>query len=34
VASQLATRKHYPGVHRIDALLNGQHAKLGQFALR
>lgn len=31
---QLTTRKHYPGVHRVEALLNGQRVKLGQFALR
>jgi len=30
---QLTTRKHYPGVHRVEALLNGQRVKLGQFAL-
>ncbi len=31
---QLTTRKHYPGVHRVEALLNGRRVKLGQFALR
>ena len=30
---QLTTRKHYPGVHRVEALLNGQRVKLGQFVL-
>jgi 3-methyladenine DNA glycosylase AlkC len=34
VLKQLTTRKHYPGVHRVEALLNGQRVKLGQFALR
>ena len=31
---QLTTRKHYAGLHRVEALLNGQRVKLGQFALR
>lgn len=31
---QLTTRKHYPGLHRVDALLNGKRVKLGQFQLR
>jgi 3-methyladenine DNA glycosylase AlkC len=31
---QLTTRKHYAGLHRVEALLNGQRMKLGQFALR
>jgi 3-methyladenine DNA glycosylase AlkC len=30
---QLTTRTHYPGVHRVDALLNGKRVKLGQFTL-
>jgi len=30
---QLTTRKHYPGVHRVEALLNGKRVKLGQFIL-
>jgi 3-methyladenine DNA glycosylase AlkC len=30
---QLTTRKHYPGVHRVEALLNGKRLKLGQFVL-
>jgi len=30
---QLTTRKHYPGVHRVEALLNGQRKALGQFLL-
>src|SRR5688572_29901453 len=30
---QLTTRKHYPGVHRVEALLNGKRVKLGQFVL-
>ncbi len=31
---QLTTRKHYPGVHRVEALLNGVRRKLGSFSLR
>jgi 3-methyladenine DNA glycosylase AlkC len=31
---QLTTRKHYPGVHRVEALLNGQRFPLGKFVLR
>ena len=31
---QLTTRKHYPGVHRVEALLNGRRRKLGEFSLR
>jgi hypothetical protein len=31
---QLTTRKHYPGRHRIDALLNGQRLPLGSFLLK
>jgi 3-methyladenine DNA glycosylase AlkC len=30
---QLTTRRHYPGVHRVEALLNGRRVKLGQFSL-
>jgi len=30
---QLTTRKHYPGVHRVEALLNGQRKALGKFVL-
>jgi len=30
---QLTTRKHYPGVHRVEALLNGQRRMLGSFVL-
>ncbi len=32
--AQLTTRKHYPGVHLVEALLNGQRRKLGSFRLR
>lgn len=32
--AQLTTRKHYPGVQRVEALLNGQRRKLGSFLLR
>ena len=31
---QLTTRKHYPGVHRVEALLNGKRLALGKFSLR
>jgi 3-methyladenine DNA glycosylase AlkC len=31
---QLTTRKHYPGVHHVEALLNGQRLPLGKFELR
>ncbi len=31
---QLTTRKHYAGVHRVEALLNGQRTQLGKFVLR
>jgi len=30
----LRTRKHYPGVHRVEALLDGRRVKLGEFVLR
>lgn len=33
VLKQLTTRKHYAGVHRVEALLNGKRVKLGQFRL-
>lgn len=32
--AELSTRRHYPGVHRVDLLLNGQVRPLGTFALR
>jgi hypothetical protein len=31
---QLTTRKHYPGEHRVEALLNGRRLPLGSFKLR
>jgi 3-methyladenine DNA glycosylase AlkC len=31
--AQLTTRRHYPGVHRVEALLNGQARRLGSFSL-
>jgi 3-methyladenine DNA glycosylase AlkC len=31
---QLTTRKHYPGIHKVDALLNGQRVAIGSFRLR
>jgi hypothetical protein len=31
---QLTTRKHYAGVHRVDASLNGARVRLGEFRLR
>ena len=30
---QLTTRKHYPGVHNVEALLNGRRSVIGSFAL-
>ncbi len=30
---QLTTRKHYPGVHKVEALFNGARVPLGQFTL-
>jgi hypothetical protein len=30
---QLTTRKHYPGVHKVEALINGRHLALGSFTL-
>ncbi len=30
---QLTTRKHYPGIHRVEALFNGQRKSLGEFLL-
>ena len=30
---QLTTRKHYPGVHKVEALLNGRRVALGRFVL-
>jgi 3-methyladenine DNA glycosylase AlkC len=30
---QLTTRKHYPGVHRVEAVFNGKRMKLSQFVL-
>lgn len=30
---QLTTRKHYPGVHEVEALLNGRRVALGEFTL-
>jgi 3-methyladenine DNA glycosylase AlkC len=29
----LTTRKHYPGVHRVEAVINGHAAALGEFVL-
>ncbi len=31
--TQLTTRKHYPGVHQVDALLNGRRVGVGSFRL-
>jgi 3-methyladenine DNA glycosylase AlkC len=31
---QLTTRKHYPGLHRVEALFNGKAQRLGEFRLR
>ncbi len=32
--AQLTTRRHYPGVHRIEALINGRPREIGSFSLR
>lgn len=32
--AQMTTRKHYPGVHSLELLLNGRAQRLGQFELR
>jgi hypothetical protein len=32
--TQLTTRKHYPGKHTVEALLNGTRRRLGAFELR
>jgi 3-methyladenine DNA glycosylase AlkC len=31
---QQTTRRHYPGMHRVDALVNGERFRLGSFQLR
>jgi 3-methyladenine DNA glycosylase AlkC len=31
--AQLTTRKHYPGTHRVDVVVNGHARKLGSFEL-
>ncbi len=32
--AQMTTRKHYPGMHKIDLIINGVHHALGGFELR
>jgi 3-methyladenine DNA glycosylase AlkC len=32
--AEMSTRKHYPGTHSVDVLLNGEPQALGQFELR
>jgi len=32
--NEMTTRKHYPGTHRVEALVNGRVMPLGAFALR
>ncbi|MEP6971747.1 MAG: DNA alkylation repair protein [Betaproteobacteria bacterium] len=32
--TDMTTRKHYPGMHRVEALVNGRAMPLGQFTLR
>jgi 3-methyladenine DNA glycosylase AlkC len=32
--AEMTTRKHYPGKHRVDVILNGQRQLLGNFELR
>ncbi|MES2949513.1 MAG: DNA alkylation repair protein [Pseudomonadota bacterium] len=31
--AEMTTRKHYPGIHRVDAILNGRAQALGSFEL-
>lgn len=31
--AQLTTRKHYPGVHAVDVLLNGKAQRIGNFGI-
>ena len=31
--AEMTTRKHYPGLHRVEVLLNGQAQPLGAFEL-
>ena len=31
--ADMTTRKHYPGHHRVDAILNGRSQPLGAFEL-
>ena len=31
--ADLSTRRHYPGVHKIEVLLNGRAVALGEFRL-
>jgi hypothetical protein len=31
--AEMTTRKHYPGVHKVEALLNGRAVPLGEFEL-
>jgi hypothetical protein len=30
---EMTTRKHYPGMHRVDVVLNGMVQPLGEFKL-
>jgi len=32
--AEMTTRKHYPGLHRVDVILNGRNQLLGSFDLR
>jgi hypothetical protein len=32
--AEMTTRKHYPGVHRVEVQLNGACRPLGRFELR
>jgi hypothetical protein len=31
--AEMSTRKHYPGLHRVEAILNGRAQALGGFEL-
>ena len=31
--AEMSTRKHYPGLHRVEAIVNGQAQAIGSFEL-
>lgn len=32
--AEMTTRKHYPGIHHVELVLNGNNRPLGAFELR